>query len=85
MQIFSVENSVRRYARSYAQARSAIMNLGPNDEEKRRYQPLTRDQLKVSTARLDPSERDSHNSQLAWFWTVDIRGDLDVRKGMNEC
>jgi hypothetical protein len=61
------------------------MRLGADALEIARYQPLTRAQLSVTTARIDPSLRGQRDSSLAWFWSMDVQADGQAAGGMAEC
>jgi hypothetical protein len=69
----------------YLKARRGLFNLGPTEEERSTYQPLTREQLKITAARIDPALRGTRNTQLAWFWTMNIKGDTQDAGDMGEC
>jgi hypothetical protein len=84
-EIHQVDGSVRHHARMYCRARAAFMRLGADALETIRFQPLTRTQLSVTTARIDPSLRGQRDSSLAWFWSMDIQADGQAANGMNEC
>jgi hypothetical protein len=84
-QILMVDVNVRHHARIYIRARSAMIRLGAALEDLERYQPLKKEHLSVTTARIDPSLRGQRNTSLAWFWTMDIQGDTDSTQGMAEC
>jgi hypothetical protein len=64
-EIHQVDGSVRHHARMYCRARAAFMRLGADALETVRFQPLTRAQLSVTTARIDPSLRGQRDSSLA--------------------
>jgi len=84
-EILHVDGSVRHHARVYCRARTAFKRLGADASEMARFQPLTRAQLSVTTARIDPSLRGQRDSSLAWFWSMDIQGDGQAAHGMTEC
>jgi hypothetical protein len=84
-QIKSTTGSTRHHVRIYLRARKALLQLGISMEELTKYPPLTREQLKITAARIDPALRGTRNSNLAWFWTVDIQGDCQTNEGMEEC
>src|ERR1700743_1758487 len=83
--IKSTTGSARHYVRIYLRARKALLRLGTPADELAKYQPLTRDQLKITAARIDPTLRGVRNSNLAWFWTLDVQGDTEATEGMDEC
>lgn len=84
-QISMVDVNVRHHARVYAGARAAMIRLGACEEDLERYQTLRKEHLSVTTAQIDPSLRGQRDTSLAWFWTVDVKRDMDERNGMEEC
>lgn len=84
-QIKSTSGSARHQVRIYLRARKALLHLGATSEELAKYQPLTKEQLKITAARIDPALRGTRNASLAWFWTMDIQGDCRSAKEMDEC
>jgi len=84
-EILQVDGSVRHHARVYCRARAAFKRLGADASEMARFQPLTRAQLSVTTARIDPSLRGQRDSSLAWFWSMDVQADGQAAHGMTEC
>lgn len=84
-EIHQVDGSVRHHARMYCRARAAFIRLGADASELARFQPLTRTQLTVTTARIDPSLRGQRDSSLAWFWSMDVQADGQAAGGMAEC
>jgi hypothetical protein len=83
--IKSTTGSARHHVRIYLRARKALLRLGASRDELAKYQPLTRDQLKITTARIDPTLRGTRNANLAWFWTIDVQSDCNTADGMEEC
>jgi hypothetical protein len=84
-QIQMVDTNARHHARVYVRARSALLNLGASPEELDRYQVLEKEHMNVRTARIDPSLRGQRDSSLAWFWTMDVKKDIEHGNGMAEC
>ena len=84
-EILQVDGSVQHHARVYCRARIAFKKLGADASEMARFQPLTRTQLSVTTARIDPSLRGQRDSSLAWFWSIDVQADGQTAHGMTEC
>jgi hypothetical protein len=84
-EIFQVDGSVRHHARMYCRARAAFMVLGADASDIARFQLLTRAQLSVTTARIDPSLHGQRDSSLAWFWSMDVQADGQAAHGMTEC
>jgi len=84
-QIISVDVNVRHHAKVYGRARSGLILLGAEEQELQRYQVLQKEHLNITTARIDPSMRGQRDSSLAWFWTMDVKKDMDQVDGMAEC
>ncbi|KAG1832498.1 hypothetical protein EV424DRAFT_1342450 [Suillus variegatus] len=83
-QVHSVDRAVSINARIYSKCRSQLCRLGADDALLKRYQPLTREHLKVSTAITNPNSRGQRNNVLAWFWSLDVEGDSDSSDWLNE-
>ena len=77
--------NVRHHAKVYGRARSGLILLGAEEQELQRYQVLQKEHLNITTARIDPSMRGQRDSSLAWFWTMDVKKDMDQVDGMAEC
>ncbi|KAG1804565.1 hypothetical protein EV424DRAFT_1474441 [Suillus variegatus] len=83
-QVHSVDRAVSINASIYSKCRSQLCRLSVDDALLKRYQPLTREHLKVSTAVTDPNSRGQRNNVLAWFWSLDVEGDSDSSDWLNE-
>ncbi|KAG2085894.1 uncharacterized protein F5147DRAFT_659371 [Suillus discolor] len=83
-QVHSVDRVVSINASIYSKCRSQLCRLGADDALLKRYQPLTREHLKVSTAVTDPNSRGQRNNVLAWFWSLDVEGDSNSSDWLNE-
>lgn len=84
-EILVLDKSVRHHARIYRAARDAMIRLGASEEDLVKYRVLDKSHLGVSTATIDPSLRGHRNTSLAWFWTMDVEGDIQGHNGMEEC
>ena len=84
-QIKSTAGSARHHVRIYVHARKAMIRLGASPQDLQKYQPLTKEQLKITAARIDPSLRGTRNHHLAWFWSANVEGDCQSVEGMEEC
>jgi hypothetical protein len=83
--LHSLEANVKHHARIYSRARSALAHLGADAEILHKYKVLRKEDLKVSTAVVDVRLPNRSESTLAWFWTIDVRGDTDEQSWMSEC
>ena len=56
------------YSRVYGQCQAAMARLGADDPTLEKYQILLKDDVKSSTALLNPNEPGSTRVQLSWIW-----------------
>ena len=56
------------HCRLYAQCRSTLQKLGASPEIMKRFQILTVEDIKASTAVVNPNERGSTQIKLSWVW-----------------
>jgi hypothetical protein len=84
-QVTSVGNAIKTNAAIYNNARQKMISLGIDSTMHRKYQPLLRDDLKVSAAIADPNARGQRNHVLAWFWSVNVSDAMQDNDWMDEC
>ena len=84
-QIQMVDVNVRHHARVYHRCRAAMIQLGVTEEILSRYRKLEPEHLNVRTARIDPALQGQRDASLAWFWTMDVKKDMEDGEGMEEC
>jgi hypothetical protein len=63
-----VDAKIRKMARSYKQARRAMVKLGATEETLARYQVLKAEDLKLSGDIMEENRVGQRNDKLAWFW-----------------
>lgn len=80
-----VEKAVRHQVKLYYRTRAAMVRLGATEAVSSKYQALQPEQIKVSTAVVDPNARGQRLTQMPWFWRVNIREDVDEDEAMMEC
>ena len=78
-------HAIRTNASIYNHARMRMISLGVDEDVLRKYQPLLREHLKVTTAIADPNARGQRNDSLAWFWSVDVDEMSSKDDWMLEC
>ncbi|KAH9942082.1 hypothetical protein B0H21DRAFT_824229 [Amylocystis lapponica] len=61
-----------------------MVSLGAPEALLNHYKVLRQEDLKVSTAVADPNMRGQRATTMAWFWTMDIRGDAEGQAWMEE-
>ena len=80
-----VDVNVRHHARVYHRCRAAMIQLGVTEEILSRYRKLEPEHLNVQMARINPALRGQRDASLAWFWTMDVKKDMEDGEGMEEC
>ena len=85
VEINEVSRTARHFAQLYRCARQRLEQLSAPSETMKRYQPLDKEHLNVTTMVIDPAQRGTRNQSLAWFWTIDVQGDIGRVDGMAEC
>lgn len=66
--IKAIHNQVTLHARIYARCRNHLVALNCGESILRQYRILTREDLKSSTAILDPNQPGSTSLKLSWIW-----------------
>lgn len=73
------------YSRVYGQCRAAMARLGADNSILDKYQILRKDDLKSSTALLNPNEPGSTRVQLSWIWQTFAEGHQSQPEILREC
>jgi hypothetical protein len=63
----SLEGNVRHHVRVYGKARGALVRLSADVEVLSKYRILKKEDIKVSTAVIDPRKPSQAEATLAWF------------------
>ena len=71
--------------RAYTRCRIAMMRLQVPPEIMSRYKPLTRGDIKASTALLKPNEPGSSTLRLSWIWQTQAYGRDSSTNTLMEC
>jgi hypothetical protein len=66
--IKSLDNEIILHSRIYSRCRNRLPTLGADDRLLQIFQILTRDDVKASTAVLDPNTPGSTRVRLSWIW-----------------
>ncbi|KAH9911262.1 uncharacterized protein B0H18DRAFT_893336, partial [Fomitopsis serialis] len=77
-----LDRAVQIQAAVYRRARAAMLVLGMTEADRRKYQPLQPDDLKVSTAIAEPNKRGQRHKSPSWVWNVDVEGDIIGDNGL---
>ena len=81
--IIRVTERISHYARIYTRAREALVRLGADEITLKTFQVLTRDDVKASTAILDPNTPGASTIRLSWIWQTRLSG--SAPETMKEC
>jgi hypothetical protein len=73
------------YSRVYEQCRAAMVRLGADNSILDKYKSLRKDDLKSSTALLNPNEPGSTRVQLSWIWQTFSEGHQSQPEIVREC
>ena len=84
-EINEVSWTARHFAQLYRFTCQRLEQLSAPSSIMKRYQPLEKEHLNVMTMVIDLALRGTHNQSLAWFWTIDVQGDIGKVDGMVEC
>ena len=84
-EINEVSRTARHFAQLYRFTHQRLEQLSAPSSTMKRYQPLEKEHLNVMTMVIDLALRGTHNQSLAWFWTIDVQGDIGKVDGMVEC
>jgi hypothetical protein len=70
---------------TYNRCRTAMIRLQVPEDIMKRYQPLTKSDIKASTALLDPNRPGSSTLRLSWIWQTWTPGQDSTTDTMIEC
>ena len=84
-EINKVSRTARHFTQLYRFACQRLEQLSAPSATMKWYQPLEKEHLNVTTMVIDLALRGTHNQSLAWFWTIDVQGDIGKVDGMAEC
>ena len=66
--IIRITDQVAHYSKVYCRARAALVRLGADEITLNKFKVLTREDVKASTAILDPNIPGSSSIRLSWIW-----------------
>lgn len=85
MSVINISEQISQYSRVYCQARAAMVRLGADEKMLNKFKLLTRDDVKASTAILDPNTPGSSTIRLSWIWETGARVSGSAPSAMLEC
>jgi hypothetical protein len=80
--ITKLNNRISLYCRAYSRCRAAMIRLGADQETLARFKVLSKQDIKCSTALLNPNQPGSSSLQLSWIWQV---GSQTSTQATREC
>ncbi len=83
--ILKISERIAQYSRVYGQARAAMVRLGADEPTLNKFKVLVRDDVKASTAILDPNIPGSTTLQLSWIWETGPGLSGSAPDTMREC
>lgn len=83
--ITTLQRKISFHCRAYNKCRSAMVRLAANDETLSRFRVLIRDDVKSSTALLNPNIPGSTKIHLSWIWHTEPSTAADTPQALQEC
>lgn len=83
--IIRITDQVSQYSRVYCRARAALVRLGADESTLTKFKLLSRDDVKASTAILDPNIPGSSTIRLSWIWETGPRLSGSAPEAIREC
>lgn len=83
--IVQITDKVSQYSRVYCRARAAMVRLGADERTLDKFKLLSRDDVKASTAILDPNIPGSTTVRLSWIWETGPRLSGSAPDAILEC
>jgi hypothetical protein len=83
--IIILNNSISFYCQAYNKCRSAMIRLDADERTLSKFKVLTRDDVKSSTALLNPNIPGSTQHRLSWIWQIGLDGKNQNPQALQEC
>ena len=80
-----VNNEISLLSRAYNRCHTAMIRLEASARTLSTYQPLSKEDVKSSTALLDPNTPGSTELRLSWIWQMSGAGDHQTPEALREC
>lgn len=84
-EIHQVNRTAQHFVKIYNRARAWLLHLSAPAETMNQFQPLEKEHLNIKSTVINPTLRGTRDSSLAWFWTMDVQGDIRKVDAMSEC
>jgi hypothetical protein len=83
--IANINAEISLCCRAYTHCRTAMIRLQVTEDMMRKYQALTKNDIKASTALLDPNKPGSSTLRLSWIWQTQSPGQSSTKEAVIEC
>ena len=83
--IKNISDRIAQYSRVYSRARAAMVRLGADESTLNRFRLLRSEDIKASTAILDPNIPGASTLRLSWIWQTGPRNSGSASDNMQEC
>jgi hypothetical protein len=83
--ISKLNNIISFHCRAYSKCRSAMVRLCADSGTLSRFQVLSKQDVKCSTALLDPNTPGSSTLRLSWIWQAGLPADQTKPHALQEC
>ena len=83
--IHNISDQISQYFKVYCRARASMVRLGADENTLDTFRLLSRDDVKASTAILDPNIPGSSSIRLSWIWQTGSRASRSTPEAMLEC
>jgi hypothetical protein len=83
--IIYISDQISQYSRVYCRARAAMVRLGADERMLNKFKLLSKDDVKASTAILDPNIPGSSTIRLSWIWETGPGISGSAPDAMREC
>ena len=83
--ISKLNNIISFHCRAYSKCHSAMQCLGADSGTLSRFQVLSKQDVKCSTALLDPNTPGSTSLRLSWIWQTGLAADKRKPHALQEC
>jgi hypothetical protein len=83
--ISKLNNLISFHCRAYSKCRAAMVRLGADACTLSRFRVLSKQDVKCSTALLDPNTSGSSTLRLSWIWQTGVAADQRRPHALQEC
>jgi hypothetical protein len=83
--IIQLNNQISLYCHVYSRCHSAMIRLGADQQTLSKFKVLSKQDVKSSTALLDPNKAGSSTLQLSWIWQIGSNVTQESTQALREC